>query len=112
AGKGIEISYADLETAPAVVLAGFEPEDESPIVFLRLRKAWRKRGLKVSSIAPFASKGLVKMGGTLIRPAPGGEADAIGDLVGSLAEGTIVLAGERLATVPGALSALVGLAAT
>jgi NADH-quinone oxidoreductase subunit G len=112
AGKGIEISYADLETAPAVVLAGFEPEDESPIVFLRLRKAWRKRGLKVSSIAPFASKGLVKMGGTLIRTAPGGEADAIGDLVGSLAEGTIVLAGERLATVPGALSALVRLAAT
>ncbi|GAA2212723.1 NADH-quinone oxidoreductase subunit G [Nonomuraea monospora] len=111
AGKGIEISYTDLENAPHVLLVGLEPEDESPSVFLRLRKAWRKKGLKVSAIAPFASLGLTKMGGTLIRTAPGGEADAIGDLVGTLAEGTIVLAGERLATVPGALSALVRLAA-
>lgn len=111
AGKGIEISYADLENAPAVLLVGFEPEEESPIVFLRLRKAWQKKGLKVTSIAPFASAGLVKMGGTLIRTAPGAEADAIGDLVGTLAEGTIVLAGERLATVAGALSALVRLGA-
>lgn len=110
AGTGIEISYDDLESAPAVLLAGFEPEEESPIVFLRLRKAWRKRGLKVTSIAPFASPGLVKMGGTLIRTAPGGEAEALAELAGTLAEGTIVLAGERLATAPGALSALVRLA--
>nr|WP_231618586.1 NADH-quinone oxidoreductase subunit G [Nonomuraea sp. SBT364] len=106
AGKGIEVSYADLESAPAVLLVGFEPEEESPIVFLRLRKAWQKRGLKVTAIAPFATNGLAKMGGTLIRTAPGGEADAIGELVGTLAEGTIVLAGERLATVPGALPEL------
>jgi NADH-quinone oxidoreductase subunit G len=111
AGKGIEISYTDLENAPHVLLVGLEAEEESPILFLRLRKAWRKKGLKVTSIAPFASPGLVKMGGTLIRTAPGAEADAIGDLVGTLAEGTIVLAGERLATVPGALSAVVRLAA-
>ncbi|MGI5284742.1 NADH-quinone oxidoreductase subunit G [Nonomuraea polychroma] len=111
AGKGIEVSYSDLENAPHVLLVGFEPEEESPIVFLRLRKAWMKKGLKVSSIAPFASPGLEKMGGTLIRTAPGAEADAIGDLVGTLPEGTIVLAGERLATVPGALSAVVRLAA-
>ncbi|MFI6601890.1 NADH-quinone oxidoreductase subunit G [Nonomuraea sp. NPDC050536] len=111
AGRGIEVSYTDLEAAPAVLLVGFEPEEESPIVFLRLRKAWRKRGLKVSAIAPFATKGLEKMGGTLIRTAPGAEADAIGELVGSLAEGTIILAGERLAGVPGALSALVRLSA-
>ncbi|MCP2362732.1 NADH-quinone oxidoreductase subunit G [Nonomuraea thailandensis] len=111
AGKGIEISYTDLENAPHVLLVGLEAEEESPILFLRLRKAWRKKGLKVTSIAPFASPGLVKMGGTLVRTAPGAEADAIGDLVGTLAEGTIVLAGERLATVPGALSAVVRLAA-
>ncbi|TDD11550.1 NADH-quinone oxidoreductase subunit G [Nonomuraea deserti] len=110
AGKGIEIDYADLENAPHVLLVGFEPEEESPIVFLRLRKAWMKKGLKVTAIAPFATPGLVKMGGTLIRTAPGAEADAIGDLLGTLAEGTIVLAGERLATVPGALSALIRLA--
>ena len=38
AGRDIAVSYADLEQAPAVLLAGFEPEDESPIVFLRLVK--------------------------------------------------------------------------
>lgn len=111
AGKGIEISYAALETAPAVLLVGFEPEEESPIVFLRLRKAWRKRGLRVTAIAPFASPGLRKLDGTLISTPPGGEAEALGELVGKLAEGTVVLAGERLAAVPGALSALVRLAA-
>ena len=55
------VTYADLENAPAVLLAGFEPEEESPIVFLRLRKAVRKRGLQVLSIAPFATRGLTKM---------------------------------------------------
>ena len=38
---------------PAVLLAGFEPEDESPIVFLRLRKAARKDKLAVFSVALF-----------------------------------------------------------
>ncbi|GAA1269993.1 NADH-quinone oxidoreductase subunit G [Planotetraspora silvatica] len=113
AGKGIEVSYADLEKAPAVLLAGFEPEEESPIVFLRLRKAARKNGLKVHALAPFASPGLAKMNGTLIRTAPGAEAEALGDLVASAGErlpaGSIILAGERLATSRGAFSALVRL---
>ena len=42
-------TYADLEHANAVVLVGFEPEDESPIVFLRLRKAVRAHGTRVYS---------------------------------------------------------------
>src|SRR3569833_477118 len=42
AGSPITVSYDELEKAPAVLLAGFEPEEESPIVFLRLRKAARK----------------------------------------------------------------------
>ncbi|WP_250212691.1 NADH-quinone oxidoreductase subunit G [Acrocarpospora catenulata] len=113
AGKGIEISYADLESAPAVLLAGFEPEEESPIVFLRLRKAHLKKGLRVYALAPFATPGLTKMGGTLIQTAPGAEAEAIGELTNSgegLPEGTIILAGERLAGTKGALSALLRLA--
>ncbi|GGQ28771.1 NADH-quinone oxidoreductase subunit G [Streptosporangium pseudovulgare] len=118
AGKGIEVRYSDLEAAPAVLLAGFEPEEESPIVFLRLRKAWRKKGLPVFSIAPFASPGLAKMGGTLLRTLPGAEAEALDELIsgGSPAAealrrpGAVILAGERLATSSGALSALVRLA--
>ena len=64
------VSYADLEKAPAVLLVGFEPEDESPIVFLRLRKAFRVNKTQVVAIAPFATRGLRKCGGTLLKAAP------------------------------------------
>ncbi|MEI7630812.1 MAG: NADH-quinone oxidoreductase subunit NuoG, partial [Actinomycetes bacterium] len=39
AGTAVRTTYESLEKAPSVLLAAFEPEDESPIVFLRLRKA-------------------------------------------------------------------------
>ena len=99
-----------------MLLSGFEPEEESPIVFLRLRKASRKHGLKVFSVAPFATRGLHKLGGTLLRAAPGAEAEA--DRARSpttasvaLDAGGVILVGERLAAVPGALSAALRLAA-
>ncbi|GAA3234262.1 NADH-quinone oxidoreductase subunit G [Actinocorallia longicatena] len=116
AGHGIEVSYAALENAPVVLLAGFEPEEESPIVFLRLRKAARKNGQKVLSIAPFATRGLEKLNGTLIQAGPGAEAEAL-SINGRAAEelradGSVILVGERLAQVPGALSAVVRLAQT
>ncbi len=65
AGRGVDVdgsgvTYERLEQAPVVLLAGFEPEEESPIVFLRLRKAVRGRGLKVFSVAAFGSRGLAK----------------------------------------------------
>ena len=77
AGTGIGVSYADLEQAPAVLLAGFEPEDESPIIFLRLRKAVRRRNLPVFSIAALASPGLAKLSGELLTTLPGDEAAAL-----------------------------------
>ena len=77
AGTGIGVSYADLEQAPAVLLAGFEPEDESPIIFLRLRKAVRRRNVPVFSIAALASPGLAKLSGELLATLPGDEAAAL-----------------------------------
>ena len=114
AGQPMIVSYADLENAPTVLLAGFEPEEESPIVFLRLRKAARRNGVQVLSIAPFATRGLAKMSGRLIRTAPGGEAAALDGLTEKLLSqpGAVILVGERLATSPGALSAASRLAAT
>ena len=142
AGQGIQVSYDDLEHAPAVLLAGFEPEEESPIVFLRLRKAVRRYNLRVFAIAPFATRGLAKLSGDLLATVPGEEARAIGRLGGGdagpprpaaaardaaaaaeavrwksaagalAAPGAIILVGERLAEVPGALSAAAGLAET
>jgi NADH-quinone oxidoreductase subunit G len=110
AGRSMAVTYADLETAPAVMLVGFEPEEESPIVFLRLRKAVRKRGLAITAVAPFASRGLAKLNGTLVSTPPGGEAEALDALAADVVPGTIVLVGERLATSPGAYSAVLRLA--
>ncbi|OBI43062.1 NADH-quinone oxidoreductase subunit G [Mycobacterium colombiense] len=118
AGTQITVSYADLESAPVVVLAGFEPEDESPIVFLRLRKAVRKQGLPVYAIAPFATRALTKMSGRLIKTVPGAEASALDGLAtGEVSDllstaGAVIMVGERLATVPGGLSAAARLADT
>jgi NADH-quinone oxidoreductase subunit G len=105
-----DVSYPDLQAAPMVVLVGFEPEDESPIVFLRLRKAVRKDGLKVVTIAPFASPGSVKLAARVISTEPGQEALALDALADDLPPEAIILAGERLATSRGALSAVVRLA--
>jgi len=113
AGQPMTVTYPDLEKAPAVLLAGFEPEEESPIVFLRLRKAVRKAGLQVKAIAPFATRSLGKMRGTLIPTAPGDEAAALDGLADDAQlslPGSIILVGERLATSPGALSAAAKLA--
>ncbi len=99
-GEGV--TYTDLERATQVVLVAFEPEDESPIVFLRLRKAVRKRGLKVVTVAPFASEGSRKLSATLVPAAPGDELAAL-DAV-ALDEGTIVLVGERAALSRGLLA--------
>ena len=134
AGSGIGVSYADLEQAPAVLLAGFEPEDESPIVFLRLRKAVRRHHLQVFSIAALASPGLAKLSGELLATLPGDEAAALTALAAGSAPGracrgastgheawqragqalgapgAVILVGERLAEVPGALAAAAMLA--
>jgi NADH-quinone oxidoreductase subunit G len=134
AGRDIAVSYADLESAPAVLLAGFEPEDESPIVFLRLRKAVRRRKLPVFSIAALASPGLAKLSGMLLATLPGDEAAALTALTAGNAasapgwaapgadenwktagqalgeSGAVILVGERLAAVPGALAAAARLA--
>lgn len=110
AGRAMEVTYADLETAPMVVLAGFEPEEESPIVYLRLRKAMRKNGLKVVAVAPFAGRGLTKLGAQLVMTTPGDDAAALAGL--QLPPGSIVLVGERLASSPGGLSAATQLADT
>lgn len=115
AGLPMTVTYTDLEKAPAVLLAGLEPEEESPIVFLRLRKAVRKSGLQVKAIAPFATRTLTKLRGELIATAPGGEATALDGLADDAhlkLPGAIILVGERLATSPGALSAASKLAAS
>ena len=71
-------TYDDLERASTVLLVGFEPEEESPIVFLRLRKAVRRHGMNVLAVAPYASWGLQKLSGRLLPTVPGAEPDRVG----------------------------------
>jgi NADH-quinone oxidoreductase subunit G len=109
-------TYADLESADSVILVGLEPEDEAGTIFLRLRKAHMKRRTRIWSVAPYATDGLRKMGGTLIPARPGSEADVISGLAHSteveLDRASVILVGERMATSPGALTAVAALART
>ncbi len=113
AGTPMAVTYADLERAPVVLLAGLEVEEEAPTIFLRMRKAVTRRGQAVVSLAPFATPGLQKLSGQLIPTVPGTEAAALSGAVVAdavSAAGSIILVGERLATSPGALSAAAALA--
>ncbi|ONI68548.1 NADH-quinone oxidoreductase subunit G [Kribbella sp. ALI-6-A] len=120
AGTGLGTTFADLERAGSVLLAGFEPEEEAPTVFLRLRKAVRNRGTKVFTVAALASRGVQKLSGVVISTTPGTEAAVLADLgnqgetgaaaKAALGPDSVIIVGERLATVPGALSAALRLA--
>jgi NADH-quinone oxidoreductase subunit G len=98
---GLTTSYKDIDKADQVVLLGFEPEEESPIVFLRIYKQVRKRALAVLSDAPFASRGSAKLGAKLVTE--------ISDISGLTAK-SVILVGERLSEKTGALSSAVALA--
>ncbi|MFJ6062898.1 NADH-quinone oxidoreductase subunit G [Streptomyces tendae] len=118
---GTGVTYTSLEKAPAVLLVGFEAEEEAPGVFLRLRKAWRKHGQKVFSLATHATRGLEKAGGTLLPAAPGTETEWLDALASGVgleeggtqaaealrAEGAVIVVGERLASVAGGLTSAV-----
>jgi NADH-quinone oxidoreductase subunit G len=119
-GSGLGVTYADLDAARTVLLVGLEPEEESPILFLRLRAATRQGNLKVVTVAPFASPGSAKLAAHVLAAAPGQEAGVLrslasgeGDAGAALAAGgAIILVGERAAESPGALAAAVALAAS
>ncbi|HJP76614.1 MAG TPA: NADH-quinone oxidoreductase subunit G [Pseudonocardiaceae bacterium] len=108
------VTYADLEHAPTVLSVAFEPEEESPIVFLRLRKAARKNKTRVFQIADHTTPFVTKTFGTLLACEPGGETAAVDgltahapDVVEALGKpGSVVLVGERAAVIPGLFAAL------
>ena len=124
AGRRTDVTYDDLERASTVFLVGLEPEEESPILFLRLRKAVRRGKLAVHAVAPLASRGLQKLSATVLLAVPGREVDVLDHLgrrdagddrfrttaQALRAGGAVVLVGEGLAALPGALTAVVRLA--
>ena len=105
---GIPTTYRDIDRADHVLLVGFEPEEESPIVFLRILKHVKKRSLKVSAVATKLSIGNEKLKATFISVAPGSEAEAITKI--ELTSKSVILVGERACESTGMLSAVVALA--
>ena len=105
---GSTTRYTDIDRADHVLLVGFEPEEESPIVFLRLNKQVRKRALKVTAIATKLSIGVEKLNGEFVKVVPGQEAAAIASQ--SLTGKSVILVGERAAESAGVLSAVAALA--
>ncbi|MGX6601528.1 NADH-quinone oxidoreductase subunit G [Micromonosporaceae bacterium Da 78-11] len=110
-----DVTYEDVENAPAAVLVGLEPEEECPILFLRLRKGHGKGKLKVTAVAPYLSRGFEKLGATLVAAVPGDEGRLLAEdpavAAALAAPGALLIVGERLASVPGGLSAAAALAA-
>jgi NADH-quinone oxidoreductase subunit G len=105
---GSTTTYLDIDRADHVLLVGFEPEEESPIVFLRINKQVRKRALKVTAIATKLSIGVEKLKGEFVKVAPGAEAAAITSQL--LTSKSVILVGERGAESAGVLSAVAALA--
>ena len=96
-------SYLDIDKADQVVLLSFEPEEESPMVFLRIYHQVRKRGLVVTSDAPLASRGSQKLLAGLVNSV---------SEIGGLTANSVILVGERAAEIEGGLSAALELAET
>ncbi len=105
---GTSATYRDIDKADHVLLVGFEPEEESPIVFLRLNKQVKTRALKVTAIATKLSIGVEKLKANFVKTSPGAEASAIATQ--GLTNKSIILVGERASESAGALSAVAVLA--
>ncbi len=106
---GSSTTYRDIDTADHVALIAFEPEEESPIVFLRLNKNFKKRGLKVSAVATKGSIAMDKLKADFIKVAPGSEAGAVAGL--ALTAKSVILVGERASESAGLFTAVAALAA-
>ena len=128
-------TFDEVERAGVVVVAGLDPEEEAPSLYLRLRKAVRKHGQRVVAIGPSLGS-VTDIAWRWIRTSPGDEARTlralsgrseapregsdlatVADMLTEAADaadggpGVVVLVGQRLASSPGALAAAARIAA-
>lgn len=106
-------TYADIEQANTIIVAGLDPEEELPIVYLRIRKAWRNHTANIVVVGPTAGS-LAPIAWRHITTQAGGETAALNDLMNdptlaaALGDGsTVILIGER--APEGSLSAAAAL---
>ncbi|MBA3552342.1 MAG: NADH-quinone oxidoreductase subunit NuoG, partial [Actinobacteria bacterium] len=126
---GMPVTYHDVERAKTIVVAGLDAEQELPILHLRIRKAVHNGGARVVVVHPRRTRLWDVADHLLCRP--GEEADVLGrlgaggedadgegaairearEVIRNAGEDLVVLAGPRLADVPGAVAAAAALAA-
>ena len=122
---GMPVTYGDVERAAVIVVVGLDPEQELPILHLRIRKAVERSGAKVFVVHPRRTR-LWDVGEHLLCM-PGREAEVLarigsadsGAVEGGPAEGIeaaiaaalreagergVILAGPRLTESPGAVA--------
>ncbi len=119
AGRGLAVTYEDVEKAPNVLLVALEPEDECGSLFLRMRKGFTAGTLSTTTVGPILTRGSEKLDASLIPAVPGTEVAVLAEIseggqheetFTALAEGGIILVGERAARTPGLLVATADLA--
>jgi len=107
------VTYRDLERAPVIVVVGLDPEQEIPILHLRLRKA-AKRGARIVVVHPRETRLHDVAEHVLCRPGDearllaGGADETLDTALAALrdAEGRgVVIAGERPGAAAAALAA-------
>lgn len=109
-------SIADLENKRAILVFGSNLVDEQPIVFLRVRKAWRKNGASVVEIVPNTyddtsyPNHVREFASVSLRYRPGTEVALIGGLLHTLlSEKENLLSAEQRASLSNAAATLSGL---
>jgi NADH-quinone oxidoreductase subunit G len=117
-------TYADVEAAPVTLVVDLDPEEEVPILHLRLRKAWRSNKARLVAVGPSLGS-LWDLAWRRVGARPGASAAALDALADELRGGgddlsdvatalrdaavaPVVLVGERAAA--GTLTAAAGLA--
>jgi NADH-quinone oxidoreductase subunit G len=117
-------TYADVEASPVTLVVDLDPEEEVPILHLRLRKAWRDHKARLVPVGPSLGS-LAGIAWRRVATPPGGSAAALDTLTAELtgdgethelaaalrdaSAPPVILVGERAAA--GTLTAAVALAA-
>ena len=118
AGRGLGVTYEDVQKAGNVLLVALEPEDEIGSLFLRLRKGLAASTVAVTTVAPFYSRGSEKLDAKWIPVVPGEEVAVVQQIAeggthedtARALDGGVILVGERAAQTPGLLTEVVRLA--
>jgi NADH-quinone oxidoreductase subunit G len=78
-------TYADVEASPVTLVVDLDPEEEVPILHLRLRKAWRDHTARLVPVGPLLGS-LGELAWRRIGTAPGGSTAALEALTDELRE--------------------------